>query len=339
MHKKDLLKLCSFFILIILILFLVSRWTLLSLHGRGSHEFNHDYFYELPENSIDVLVVGASHAYCGFIPAEFYEKYGISSYNLSTSNQSMLANYLWVKEAYETQKFKVLVIEAMSVPNSHGNIKNDISSLNSMGLSSHYFELMKTYKRGCLRILFPIIDFHSSWENIKIENFSKDVYTDGDAMRGYVPIMTTASQNSIVQIVDENDTVTTEYLKFPYLDKIKEFCDKNGISLIMMKTPIANPNVNRWSTGYHNVLAQYCEENAIPFFDFNCESLQQESGVYQNLSVAADERHCNYYGASHITDFIGMYISNNYDVVSSNNSFSQDCLDKYHALIDSYSKE
>ena len=40
-----------------------------------------DTFHNLPENSIDVIVYGSSHAFRGFNVMELYDKYGIGGYN------------------------------------------------------------------------------------------------------------------------------------------------------------------------------------------------------------------------------------------------------------------
>lgn len=331
--RKNILHFTAFLLLFLVGLFLVSRLNLLYLRDPNNHEFNHEYFYELPENSVDVLIVGSSHSYCSFIPALLYEEYGISSYNLATSNQSMLACYLWAKEAYETQKYKVLVVEAMSVSNSHGDIENDIRSLNSMGLSPHYFELMKTYKRQSLKVLFPVISFHQSWDSITPASFRKTVYEDGAAMRGYVPLFSTAGMENTTQIVDETDP-TVGYLKYPYVDKLREFCDENSIQLLFIKAPLANVEVNHWDTGMHNNLVQYTSQYNIPFWDFNAASDAQLAGIQASEDVAADGRHCNYSGAVKITRFLGKFLKEEWQISSAPGSFSEEALASYHRIID-----
>ena len=103
MKKNKLYRIIIFGLVFFSILFGVSRFFLRFLRPSN----NHEYFYSIPENSIDVVFVGSSHSFCCFSPVELYDRYGISSYNFSSSNQSMLASYLWAKEAYDYQKYEV----------------------------------------------------------------------------------------------------------------------------------------------------------------------------------------------------------------------------------------
>lgn len=335
MKKNHWIYAVSFSVVLIICIFGISRWNMLYLRDVNNHEFNHEDFYELEPDCVDVLFVGSSHAYCAFIPAKMYEDYHISSYTLATSNQSMLANYLWAKEAYERQHYKVLVVEAMSVPMSHGDVINDIRSLSSMGNSPHYYELVKTYKRECLKVLFPVIAFHAEWERIGISNYQKNVFEEACGARGFYPVPSFVAEEDVEDIIDEDDD-SIGYLKYPYMDALREFCDKNGIKLMMVKTPIANARANYWDTGIHNNLAQYTEEHGIPFFDFNLEPLQQETGIFPIDTVAADGRHCNIDGAEKITAFVGEYIRDNYGIVSEDGTFSEEDLKVYHEYIQAY---
>ena len=56
-------------------------------------------FYEQEEGTIDVLLIGASDVGRGLSPITLWENYGITSFNLGTSNQSMAFSYYVIKEA------------------------------------------------------------------------------------------------------------------------------------------------------------------------------------------------------------------------------------------------
>ena len=150
-------------------------------------------------------------------------------------------------------------------------------------------------------------------------------------MRGYVRLNSTVGAENVKQIVDENDTESLQNLKYTYLDAVREFCDEKGITLILVKTVMADNDINDWNTGLHNQLAQYCDTYGIAFFDFNCESLQIETGIDPACCVAADKRHSNYDGAVRMTDYIGGYLSEEYGLYSRDGYFTKEEMEAFHS--------
>lgn len=332
MNKHRLYRIIIFFLIFLSVLFGVSRFFLRFLRASN----NHEYFYSIPENSIDVVFVGSSHSYCCFSPMELYDKYGISSYNFASSNQSMLASYLWAKEAYDHQKYKVLVVEAMSVTMSHGDIENDIRSLYSMGMSSHYFELVKTYKRQMYKVIFPVFAIHDTWENIGELTYRPVANENAVYLRGYVPLDSEAGTEYTTSILSGSKD-DEFYINFTYIDKIREFCEENNIKLIFVKTLMASNEVNNWNDGYHNALQNYADEYGIPFIDFNSTEYLNDAGLDISTDVASDLRHMNISGGEKVTDYLGQFILGLNDisitVYDEKDGIDQSTIDQYHEII------
>ena len=57
-------------------------------------------FYKQPRGSVDVLVMGSSHAYVNIDPAVLSKEEGISAYDLCASMQPVWNTYYTLKEAY-----------------------------------------------------------------------------------------------------------------------------------------------------------------------------------------------------------------------------------------------
>ena len=68
-------------------------------------------FYELEDNSVDVLILGSSHAYMSFNTGVLWREQGISSYLLTASAQPLWNSYYYLKEALKTQTPKLIVLE------------------------------------------------------------------------------------------------------------------------------------------------------------------------------------------------------------------------------------
>lgn len=62
-------------------------------------------------NTIDALFVGDSLVYTAISPMVIWEKYGISSYDLSTSAQFLYESYSFLDKALKTQKPKIVFLE------------------------------------------------------------------------------------------------------------------------------------------------------------------------------------------------------------------------------------
>lgn len=296
---------------------------------------NHECFYDCEPDTIDVIFIGGSMSYAAFSPIELYEKYGISSYNFGTSNQSMLAGYIWALEAGEYQNYKVIVVEAMAVPMSHGEIAMDIRSLYSMGINHNYLRLAGVYKRNFYKIMFPIFILHDGW-SINESTFKSEIDENSRYLRGFFPLSSEAGEKYQNPIV-EGDETATAYLKFPYLDRLREYCDDKGIQLILVKTLMASNELSRWDDGYHNRLQEYADQYNIPFIDFNTKEYIEAAGLNISTDVAEDLRHMNINGAKKVTDYIGKYLLqlDNIDIRQYENAdIDDDVLEKYHKIIE-----
>ncbi len=296
---------------------------------------NHETFYDWEPDTIDVIFIGGSMSYTAFSPIELYEKHGISSYNLGTSNQSMLAGYIWALEAAEHHSYKAIVAEAMAVPMSHGDIATDIRSLYSMGINHNYLRLAGVYKRNFYKVVFPVFVLHDGWE-INELTFKSEIDENRRYLRGFVPLASEAGEKYQNPLVTGDETATA-YLKFPYLDKLREYCDEKGIKLILVKSLMASNELNRWDDGYHNRLQEYADQYNIPFIDFNTREYIEAAGLNISTDVAADLRHMNLSGAEKATDFIGKYLlqMDNIGIRQYENSgIGSDVIERYHRIIE-----
>ena len=71
-------------------------------------------FYDLGQNSADVVFLGSSHSFTSFSTQELYNKYNITSYNLGSGLQSPIVSYYWLKEMERYQTPKVVVLELIA---------------------------------------------------------------------------------------------------------------------------------------------------------------------------------------------------------------------------------
>lgn len=293
-------------ILAIIIAFAMFFWSYIFMKNLNIYGYDHSFFYEQEKDSVEVLFVGPSHCYCGFIPKELEDKYGLGSYNLSAPNQSVLASYLWAKEAYEYQKYTTLVLELATVSVEENDFNTDLRALYSMSPSPRYYEMIKYHPRWTPKIIFPLLVLHNEWENISLSSFTmSNRITESD--KGYVKLDSKAGEEYTVSVLEGNIEAYGD-LPLRYVDMIRMFCEENHINLILVKTIVADGSVNRWDDACHNRIQEYCQQYNLDFIDFNAEEYMSAAGLSISEDVAEDLRHANYSGAKKMTEYIGRYI-------------------------------
>lgn len=330
-NKKGFLRAIIFAMILLITLCILSVFARIRLRSM----FNYEPFYDERENSIDVVFVGSSVCYCGISPTRLYEQYGISSQVFGSSNQSMLSTYLWAKEAYEKQKYKVLAIEVGTVKDPYNNPKRNIAAINSMGLSPRYFELAFCHKFKGVEVLLPVFPYHDFWKDIRKFDFDKYPNPEIIKLRGYVPLNSRLTNDDAKLLVDINNDQMTG-MNTEYLDKTIDFCRENDIKVIFYKTPMINEGM--WSSEWHNSIMEYAMGNDIEFIDFNTSEYFEDAGLLLMEDIAADGNHLNVSGAHKVTDWMGSYLTENTEVdfslFDASDFFDEETINTYYQMLD-----
>ena len=116
-------------------------------------------------NTIDALFVGDSLVYTAISPMVIWEKYGISSYDLSTSAQFLYESYSFLDKALKTQKPKIVFLEVNTFFRKY-------KLTNVIGAEG--------------KKIFPVFEYHNRWKKLSINDFFSNVnYTWTDYNKGY----------------------------------------------------------------------------------------------------------------------------------------------------------
>ena len=93
---------------------------------------------------------------------------------------------------------------------------------------------------------------------------------------------------------------------YEYLEKSIEFCQKQGMEVLLLRTP--DPT---WTVEKHNVIQQCAEKYKVPFLDCCEKNIYQEIGIDWKVD-GNDSQHLNYHGATKFTKYLGEYLTANY---------------------------
>lgn len=257
-------------------------------------------FYEMPKDSVDVLLVGPSHIVCGVNPNLMYEQYGISAYCCGTEAQPLLGSYTWLREALRYQDIKAVVLDVQELFLDSGSV-NFRKSVDYMRFSSVKWEALCAYKQinpdmNLLSYLLPLIQYHSRYTELEEVDFTGD---HSDSHRGY--LIETKKRGMDITGYDRAtaDSATPadilpENLK--YFRALCDLCREEDIALVLTITPdIA------FTAEMHAAVQELADEYDLPFYDFNITSEWPQLDYAEHMS---DFRHINVFGAAVITPII-----------------------------------
>lgn len=270
-------------------------------------------FYEEPEDTIETIFLGSSRAITAFIPTELYRDFGICSYNLSTESQPVMASYYLTKEAYQKHSgtLKTVVFECFSM---FGEDKNLALYQKAIDITQFPTKLQAVMDypvddKEKLFYLFPLFEYHSRWSSLTKDDFRKAEYHANLPTRGYLFVAKDFLDSKafdgipIPPVVLDENAKSAEFNPeaLEYFEKLVDFCEEKDIKLVLTST------TNNWSADKHHAISFLAEKHGLDYIDFNEPSIF-ESLTYNLALDMYEANHTNYYGASKMTSYMGMYL-------------------------------
>ena len=278
-------------------------------------------FYEMEENSIDVLLLGSSHTMSAFSPQELYDQYGIRSYNLGGQEQSPFLSYYWLKEALRFQKPRVVVLDTYLCYDFSSEPLNSSEvtvrrALDYMKWSAVKREAVadicaRDESQSASSYYFPNIRYHNRWLNdLKEVDFLLPEWGDLYQMKGYA-LVTHYPDSTAYEPFEAGSTNRRTWmlpLMREYLERIVSLCREENIQLLLVKTPTTAGTEEKY-----NAMRDFAEEFGLEYLDFN------EKDLYEELEYdfAADNRewsHVNHWGAVKLCRKLGAVLRREYGV-------------------------
>ncbi len=281
------IALCTAFVLILASILIVSS---MLATPDSAHSFNSaaaNAILDEPDNSIDVLFLGDSGTYAAVSPMEMYKNYGITSYVCASNAQYLSMSEMFLKQAFEKQKPKIVILEAYSVQRK---MRFNVS------LTSR------------VENLFSVFKFHNRWKKIgdyPSFDFLKSTITDDN--KGYryftasVPVL---NPNNYDVPTDSTESVPAANEKV--FASILEYCRENGAELILFNVP----NMRWWNYEKHNGISELAEKYGVTYVDMNI--MDDDVGIDWSKETIDMGDHLNYSGAVKTSVYIGKYLKTNY---------------------------
>ncbi|WP_022753268.1 hypothetical protein [Butyrivibrio fibrisolvens] len=295
--KKAIIEICSFAIVFAVMISTAFRFLSFKDTGGGGGFQN---YYSTESGLIDVLFLGSSHAHCTVNNAKLWEDAGISSFTLSSGNQSIDTSYVFLNEALKTQHPKIVFVETYTFDTT--NTDNDTINIYRSSLLPKWhpsslmygLSLQEDYDfdnttLGELYLRFPIT--HSRYEDLK----STDFCNYYPYKRGYLGSTETGSVNLGIT-TDATTKLNAKTQK--YMDMMISRCKEDNIRLIFFCAPY---NITEDAYAYQNSIGEYAVANGAEFYNMN--SPEYISLFDGNTDFRYDE-HLNNSGADKVTQIL-----------------------------------
>ena len=282
-------------------------------------------FHNLPENSLDVLVLGSSHAQFSFVPSIYYQDTGLYSIVMGSACQPLEVSYQMLREVLKTQNPSLVILETYTAMPLR-----EVCEADSCYVTAHYM-MTGEEKYNTLNYLpedkaksyyNEFINNHNNWKYLNslkdLNCYSKNTDTiDIDYNMGYVekepdlPVENYWYANSYEETID----VELDERDLESLNNIYDLCKENGIQLMLYKTPV--DNIDLLNHSYLNKVWEWCDSKNIPYE--NIIDLQDK--IDFRMFSHSDSNHCNIIGANTITEELANFSKNNFEFNHKDNEF------------------
>jgi len=269
-----------------------------------------EYYRE--KTPIDVIFVGSSTVHSGFSPMTLYGEYGITSYCRSNSSQVIPISYAVIEDSIMRNKPELVVMDVGFLYNADDYVDEGSSrkSMDDMKWSKYKSDCIKAImdpSENYLDYVFPILRFHSRWNDLSAEDFKYLLYKPDVTYNGQLLQFSDKGLEATWEPYNLDESILATEITMEYLQKIADTCNKNGVQLLLIKMPVIKGN---WNRGIESQMADFASKNNIEYI--NCIDLYNEIGL--DPSLYADEQHMNSMGAEVFTKYIGKHIVDNYSV-------------------------
>lgn len=288
-----------------------------------SNDIVHNWksFYIQEKNSIDVLIVGSSHAFASFDVEMMEEETGKHTYILASNSQNITQTYYNVKEALKYQKPECIILETFGINDNanwqNGNEENyDRDWKKESNIDGMHFNWTKceaiaaqyTMKNWGYA-LCKIARTHTNWKDVdlikeNIEFYKNDIknYNTFRPSKSSMSMETALKYSNMKKLNTEFEISSVNVENFYNLAKL---CRENDITLYMVMAPMYDGWTEKinYESRYQKIL-ELAEEEKIVYID--CNKKYDEIGLLAGDFEDAynDNNHLNMYGAKKMTSYI-----------------------------------
>lgn len=233
----------------------------------------------LPDNTVDVAVIGDSNVYCAFSPMVLWSEYGAASYVSGEPRQHIESSLRLLKNYYTCQSPKLVLLEVDEL------FEADNSFLSSLGIR--------------LEEDIPAVKYHSNWKNVRLSTLftpRQDNYSSS-TMGQYCEFAARAYTGGDY-MSDSGPAVKIPRAARHALDAFADLCSEHGSRLVLLSVPCPAS----WNRARHDAVQAYADQRGLTYLDLNgCAAV----GIDWSKDTSDQGIHLNFSGSKAVTEYIG----------------------------------
>ncbi|MEY8326751.1 SGNH/GDSL hydrolase family protein [Lachnospiraceae bacterium 54-11] len=281
---------------------------------RKDSYFKYEPFYEQAED-FDVLFMGTSHVLNAVYPMELWNDYGIVSYNFGGHGNYLPTTYWIMENALEYTNPKLMVIDCFFLGQNEKmrDVDQQHISLDRIPLdkvkADGIRDVVEEEKR--LDFIWKFSIYHNRWNELDREDFEKSVSREkGAESRIELTKEPDISEGADIRRLEEETTGVR------YLRKMIEECRKRNVDVLLTYLP--SPTIKEYQAEV-NTVADIAAEYGINYLNFcDLDMLNYEADCADRVF------HLNPSGARKVTDYLGNYMKEHYEIPDRRNNPAYD---------------
>lgn len=289
----------------------------LSIHACGEFleykEAKEKYtdFFE-SETNFDVIFLGTSHTWNTVLPMELWQGYGISSYNWGYSNCTPAESYYIFKDVIKYTEPKLVVLDMfglMEYQEGNGKYRQDRIEQQHVQFDEIPFSMNKlqaaldvfdNYEHR-LDYVFNMMMYHNRWDELDERDFNVKISPEKGAS------MLTGLGWAEYNQISESQKRELDSVNYDYFIKFLNFCHEEDIPVLCVYLPFpASGNNQKAANSIGDVIDIYLDTEYVNMLNLGI--------VDFSTDMYADNNHLNFTGACKVTDWLGEYLTENYDL-------------------------
>lgn len=276
-------------------------------------------FYRLEPRSVDILIVGNSHAYATFDTGQFPGYAGKTACILASNSQNVTQTYFNVLEALRYQTPDTIFLEASAI-NSNDNFRggqtDDMDWKKESNIDGMRFGLVKLravaaqYRpRNWAYALLPIARCHGNWKDPEqILKNGRFLLEGVESFSAFRPSRSQMSEETMRKYAEAEPRDSRYYISetnLRYFHALAALCRERGITLCLVMAPMYDVYIDsiNYASMYGRISA-LAEQEGVPYLD--CNARYDEIGLTaQDFEDAYNTyHHLNAAGAEKVTAFV-----------------------------------